>query len=130
MSFLPEKAKYDEKEMEKWLSTNRYQSSQWIVANENDFTTTRQFTMTRQKKRASKYLIGGRVVLNVMHNVIGSMIIVSEALTLWLTKWKYNKYVDPACSLFLVAIIVHFVFPLCKYSPIRYSRSNSSGRCR
>ncbi|GBP43701.1 Zinc transporter 1, partial [Eumeta japonica] len=48
----------------------------------------------------------------------GSVIVVCSALIVWLTKWKYRFYIDPALSIVLVILILHSVWPLLRESAL------------
>ncbi|EZA47369.1 hypothetical protein DMN91_006807 [Ooceraea biroi] len=52
------------------------------------------------------------VFLHVLSDALGSVIVIVSALIVWLTKWKYRFYIDPALSLLLVILILRSVWPL------------------
>ncbi|XP_032310366.1 zinc transporter 1 [Drosophila ananassae] len=56
--------------------------------------------------------------LHVLSDALGSIIVVISALVVWLTKWKYRYYMDPALSILLVILILHSVWPLLRESAL------------
>lgn len=54
------------------------------------------------------------VFLHVLADAIGSVIVVISALVIWLTKWEYRMYIDPALSVVMVCLILRSVWPLRK----------------
>ncbi|ALC44924.1 ZnT63C [Drosophila busckii] len=56
--------------------------------------------------------------LHVLSDALGSVIVVISALVVWLTKWKYRFYMDPALSIVIVALILHSVWPLLRESAL------------
>ncbi|XP_071633063.1 proton-coupled zinc antiporter SLC30A1 isoform X1 [Temnothorax longispinosus] len=58
------------------------------------------------------------VFLHVLSDALGSVIVIASALIVWLTKWKYRFYIDPALSLLLVILILRSVWPLLQESAL------------
>ncbi|KMQ93296.1 zinc transporter 1, partial [Lasius niger] len=58
------------------------------------------------------------VFLHVLSDALGSVIVIVSALIVWLTKWKYRFYIDPALSLLLVILILRSVWPLLQESAL------------
>ncbi|KAH8300529.1 hypothetical protein KR018_011836 [Drosophila ironensis] len=56
--------------------------------------------------------------LHVLSDALGSIIVVISALVVWLTKWEYRFYMDPALSILLVILILHSVWPLLRESAL------------
>lgn len=52
------------------------------------------------------------VFLHVMADALGSVIVVTSALVIWLTEWEYKYYVDPILSIVMVMLILKSVHPL------------------
>lgn len=68
-------------------------------------------------KNASQMNMRG-VFLHVLSDAMGSVIVIISALVVWLTKWEYSKYIDPALSLCLVTLITFSTWPLLKVSAL------------
>ncbi|XP_047545711.1 zinc transporter 1 isoform X3 [Vanessa atalanta] len=58
------------------------------------------------------------VFLHVLSDALGSLIVVSSALVVWLTNWEYKDYIDPALSIVLVILILASVWPLLRESAL------------
>ncbi|CAG5074310.1 Similar to Slc30a1: Zinc transporter 1 (Mus musculus) [Cotesia congregata] len=58
------------------------------------------------------------VFLHVLSDALGSVIVIVSALIVWLTKWEYRFYIDPALSLLLVLLILRSVWPLLQESAL------------
>ncbi|OAD62222.1 Zinc transporter 1 [Eufriesea mexicana] len=58
------------------------------------------------------------VFLHVFSDALGSVIVIVSALIVWLTKWEYRFYIDPALSLLLVILILRSVWPLLQESAL------------
>ncbi|XP_076675861.1 solute carrier family 30 member 1 isoform X3 [Andrena cerasifolii] len=58
------------------------------------------------------------VFLHVLSDALGSVIVIVSALIVWLTKWEYRFYIDPALSLLLVILILRSVWPLLQESAL------------
>ncbi|OWR48152.1 hypothetical protein KGM_205618 [Danaus plexippus plexippus] len=58
------------------------------------------------------------VFLHVLSDALGSLIVVSSALVVWLTEWRYKYYIDPALSIVLVILILASVWPLLRESAL------------
>lgn len=57
--------------------------------------------------------------LHVLSDALGSIIVIISALIVMFFKdWNGSKYVDPALSIFLVALILHSVWPLLRESAL------------
>ncbi|XP_045492044.1 zinc transporter 1 isoform X3 [Colias croceus] len=58
------------------------------------------------------------VFLHVLSDALGSLIVVTSALVVWLTEWEYRFYIDPALSIVLVILILASVWPLLRESAL------------
>ncbi|XP_061706360.1 uncharacterized protein LOC133517179 isoform X1 [Cydia pomonella] len=58
------------------------------------------------------------VFLHLLSDALGSLIVVASALVVWLTRWPYRYYLDPALSLVLVILILLSVWPLLRESAL------------
>ncbi|XP_047989065.1 zinc/cadmium resistance protein isoform X1 [Leguminivora glycinivorella] len=58
------------------------------------------------------------VFLHLLSDALGSLIVVASALVVWLTRWPYRYYLDPALSLVLVILILVSVWPLLRESAL------------
>ena len=54
------------------------------------------------------------VFLHVMGDALGNIGVIAAALFIWLTKWSWRFYFDPAISLIITVIILCSAIPLCK----------------
>lgn len=54
------------------------------------------------------------IFLHVMGDALGNIGVISSALFIWLTDFKWRFYVDPAISLHITIIILTSAIPLCK----------------
>ena len=54
------------------------------------------------------------VFLHVMGDALGNIGVIASALIIWLTKFTWRFYVDPAVSLIITAVILLSAIPLCK----------------
>jgi len=54
------------------------------------------------------------VFLHVIADALGSVIVIISASIIWLWDWEYENYVDPMLSVFMVILLLHSVWPLCK----------------
>ncbi|XP_015176941.1 PREDICTED: zinc/cadmium resistance protein isoform X1 [Polistes dominula] len=58
------------------------------------------------------------VFLHVLSDAVGSVNVIASALIVWLTKWQYRFYIDPALSLLLVILMLRSVWPLFRESAL------------
>lgn len=58
------------------------------------------------------------VFLHVLADALGSVIVIASASVVYLTKWHYRFYLDPALSLILVVLILRSVWPLLQESAL------------
>ncbi|XP_071442185.1 proton-coupled zinc antiporter SLC30A1 [Hetaerina americana] len=58
------------------------------------------------------------VFLHVLADALGSVIVICSAAVVWLTKWRYRYYIDPALSVLMVIIILRSVWPLLQESAL------------
>ena len=54
------------------------------------------------------------VFLHVMGDALGNIGVIGSALIIWLTKFTWRFYVDPAVSLLITVVILASAIPLCK----------------
>ncbi|KAI5283193.1 hypothetical protein KEM54_002337 [Ascosphaera aggregata] len=54
------------------------------------------------------------VFLHVLGDALGNVGVIAAALIIWLTKWEWRYYSDPAISLIITCIILYTAIPLCK----------------
>ncbi|KAF2754099.1 cation efflux protein [Pseudovirgaria hyperparasitica] len=54
------------------------------------------------------------VFLHVLGDALGNVGVIASALIIWLTRYKWRFYADPAISLVITLIILHTAIPLCK----------------
>ncbi|XP_035215561.1 zinc transporter 1-like [Stegodyphus dumicola] len=70
---------------------------------------------TKKDSQSSQMNMHG-VFLHVLADALGSVIVIISALIIWLTRWEYRYYVDPALSVFRVCLIMNSTWPLLKDS--------------
>lgn len=54
------------------------------------------------------------VFLHILADAMGSVVVIVSALIVEFTDWKYEMYIDPAMSIFMVILILASVYPLRK----------------
>ena len=54
------------------------------------------------------------IFLHVMGDALGNIGVISSALVIWLTDWRFKHYVDPGISLMITGVILASAIPLCK----------------
>lgn len=54
------------------------------------------------------------IFLHVVGDALGNIGVISSALVIWLTEWRFKHYVDPGISLLITVIILASAIPLCK----------------
>lgn len=71
-----------------------------------------------KKEGAASQMNMRGVFLHILSDALGSVIVIISALVVWLTKWEYSEYIDPALSLCLVSLISISTWPLLKDSAL------------
>ncbi|KAL2720014.1 zinc transporter 1 [Vespula squamosa] len=102
-------------------SHNRLSTLVGTDDNENDNTyrpPTAQVKRTHGHTHDASQMNMRGVFLHVLSDAVGSVNVIASALIVWLTKWQYRFYIDPALSLLLVILMLRSVWPLFRESAL------------